>query len=489
MLSGAVAGALIWPASALAHVANVEYRFPLPVWLYALAGGAVVLVSAPAAAFAVRRPKEDRIGKTDLYRWIAPLRLGAIGTVITSFLFVVAIAGGFFGDQISFTANPAPLLIWVDLWVGLGLVSALVGNVWDFISPLSALGRDIDRFLARAGVTARRYPAWLGAWPAVALLLLWTWAELISRSADRGRPLAIAALVYFAVQLVGIALFGAEVWLARAELFTVLARTFARFAPLELYVREPEGPCPAERCSEDDERIGCPACWLQAPRERRGIRLRPYGSGVRRDGPLGVGGGAFVVTMLASVVYDGFRGTETFLRFYHYLVDRLDPSVTGESQAVSTLTMFLVVWVFGLAFILVIGWLSRTEPGSAVEIAGRYAPTLIPIAAVYFIAHYFLYLFYLGQLTPAVVLDPFEREWIADYRPWTRVPGSVVWWIQVGLIVWGHVVAVIEAHKISLGVHRRPARTLASQMPLVLLMVGYTFAGLWVLGQALAGVG
>ena len=43
------------------------------------------------------------------------------------------------------------MLVWVDFWVGLGLVSAFVGNVWDFVSPLSAAARALDRLLARHG--------------------------------------------------------------------------------------------------------------------------------------------------------------------------------------------------------------------------------------------------------------------------------------------------------------------------------------------------
>ena len=47
----------------LAHAAPISYRFPLPIWLYVLAGGAAVLVSAPAAALAVRdRPARERLG-------------------------------------------------------------------------------------------------------------------------------------------------------------------------------------------------------------------------------------------------------------------------------------------------------------------------------------------------------------------------------------------------------------------------------------------
>ena len=46
----------------LAHAAPISYRFPLPIWLYVLAGGIAVLLSAPAAALAVRdaEPREPR---------------------------------------------------------------------------------------------------------------------------------------------------------------------------------------------------------------------------------------------------------------------------------------------------------------------------------------------------------------------------------------------------------------------------------------------
>ena len=37
----------------LAHAAPINYKFPLPIWLYVVAGGAAVLLSAPAAALAV----------------------------------------------------------------------------------------------------------------------------------------------------------------------------------------------------------------------------------------------------------------------------------------------------------------------------------------------------------------------------------------------------------------------------------------------------
>jgi hypothetical protein len=45
------------------------------------------------------------------------------------------------------------------------------------------------------------------------------------------------------------------------------------------------------------------------------------------------------------------------------------------------------------------------------------------------------------------------------------------------------VLGVVAAHRVALRRGARPAFVLARQAPLVLLMVGYTGAGLWVLAQ------
>ena len=116
----------------------------------------------------------------------------------------------------------------------------------------------------------------------------------------------------------------------------------------------------------------------------------------------------------------------------------------------------------------------------------RYTPTLVPIAAVNFIAHYVVYWLLAGQQTIGTLLDPFDRGWFGATGGWFTFSGATVWWTQVALIVWGHIVAVIEAHRRSLAYHDTPQGALRAQLPLVALMILYTFSGLWVLGQTLS---
>jgi hypothetical protein len=477
---------LLLPALAAAHAeGTISYEFPLPIWMYAAGGAVAVLASVPAAM--VARPGRDRLSR-NLYRPIGRLHLGAIGTALATLVLIDVIAGGLFGDEV-FISNPATIVIWVDLWVGLGVVSALVGNIWDFTSPLSALARAIDGRLADRGAAATAYPDRLGMWPSVGMLIVWAWLELCWPKGTEPQVLAIFILGYLAVQVLLSALFTAEVWLPRGELFTAFARTLARMAPLELYVTEPAGPCLARSCGDDRERRGCASCWLAADREQRGLRLRLPGAGVHREAPLPRGGAAFVVALLATVVFDGFSNTDRYGQLANWLYDNGPAWLQAHDSTQKTIMMIAIAGGFALFYYLIAWLIGALEHSSASAAASRYAPSLIPIAAVYFIAHYLTYLIIYAQFTPGVLADPFEREWVPDYDVWTGLPSTLVWWLQVGLIVAGHIVAVFQAHRIAIeheGPRRVPVRAAALRhAPLTALMIAYTAVGLWVLAQGI----
>jgi hypothetical protein len=246
------------------------------------------------------------------------------------------------------------------------------------------------------------------------------------------------------------------VWFANVELFSVFARTLSRFSPLELRPFSPED-------------------WSAAPRSERSARLRLYGAGLRTDPALPVGGGAFVLAALATVVFDGWSQTDRFGGFQQWFWERWS-FLAHHVDVLQTLSMVAVVAIFVSAYLLI----TRKR-------AEALATTLIPIAGVYFAAHYFAYLLIAGQNTPAVIVDPFGHSWNplgwGEYATTTAVaPAGLVWWIQVLLIVFGHVVAVFAAHRLALRSSTR-ARALVMQLPLVGLMVAYTVAGLWVLAQ------
>jgi hypothetical protein len=99
----------------LAHAAPINYKFPLPIWLYVAAGGAAVLLSAPAAALAVTESTVVERRGPDVYRFFR--RAGPILTVVGVVLILVALVGGLFSttdESQEFFENPVLVLTWVD---------------------------------------------------------------------------------------------------------------------------------------------------------------------------------------------------------------------------------------------------------------------------------------------------------------------------------------------------------------------------------------
>jgi hypothetical protein len=125
------------------------------------------------------------------------------------------------------------------------------------------------------------------------------------------------------------------------------------------------------------------------------------------------------------------------------------------------------------AVIALVALLYRLATG---PLAAALAPTLVPIAVGYTIAHYATLLLVEGPRGLAQLVAPGRELGEA-----TAVPHSgVVAAVQIAAVLVGHVVAVVVAHDRSVALlpaHRR----LADQVPLVLLMVAYTMVGLFLL--------
>lgn len=61
------------------------------------------------------------------------------------------------------------------------------------------------------------------------------------------------------------------------------------------------------------------------------------------------------------------------------------------------------------------------------------------------------------------------------------------WYGAVAIIVLGHVIAVYLAHGAALRLFGSHRAALVSQLPMLLLMVGYTTLSLWILAQPIVG--
>jgi hypothetical protein len=70
------------------------------------------------------------------------------------------------------------------------------------------------------------------------------------------------------------------------------------------------------------------------------------------------------------------------------------------------------------------------------------------------------------------------------YRPDIGIVGArFAWYLAVIAIVLGHVIAVAVAHTVALREYVSRRTALRSQLPMLVLMVGYTMVSLWIIAQ------
>ena len=508
-LRATVVALLLWPLAlgqASAHgIVGGRYDLPVPLWLYLYgAGTAVVLSFTVLGAFAGVMPSSSSYPRYDLFRhrWLRSLLtsrwfLGFVRLVGVGLLLLVG-ATGLFGESDS-VENFAPVFVWVIWWIGMGFVVALAGNVWTLLNPWRTLFGWAEALYKR--VTGRDelsralpYPAWLGVWPAFLQFLVFIWVELAYDNSADPFALGVMATLYSAMTLLGMFLFGKHVWLRHGEVFSVYFDVLAKFAPTE--VRVP-GESVCEECSdgsacriEDDGCVNCYEC-VERVGGKVELNLRPWAIGLSRSEKVTVDRLAFVVFMLSSVTFDGFKATGQWARTVLDLKPSLS-TVLGNDYITGAETLGIAAFLLGfLALYLGFSYLVRLAGGRGISygrVAYSFLYSLVPIALVYNMAHYWTFLATIGQRIVPLLSDPFGYGWdllgTASVEPnYGIINATMVWYTQVVLIIVGHVAAVFLAHLMAGRLIVDQRRALLSQVPMLGLMVIYTVSSLWILAQ------
>jgi hypothetical protein len=442
-------------SAVLLHAFGARYDLPAPLWLFLLGAGAVVFVSF---LLVLQRPvAQQRPSGIDVPE---PPRGPAWPQRIALVVGLLLAAAGVFGSQ-SIPDNILPTAFWLVLWIAVPISIAIAGNYWPYVSPLNLIAR-------LAGPRAsRHYPERWGFWPAAALFFLFACGELIFNVvATTPINTALIMLGYAVLTAIMAAIFGAETWLLRGEVFSVLFATWGRLGWF---------------------RFGAPG--------RRGFfggLERPFTGSVSRL--------TFVLLLLVSVSFDGLLATPVWKSFASSLPEALRQT-RGEfawGYALLELAVFIglvgLIWaVFGTfaAAVRAAGHLDAR----LIDVVAGLVPSLVPIAFGYLVAHNFDYLAINGQLLIHQISDPlgtgqFNLFGTADYEPNINlIPNSFVWYFQILLIIAVHVVAVVLAHGYLGRTARSQKQGQRAEWPWIAAMVGYTMSSLWLLAQPIVQEG
>jgi hypothetical protein len=418
----------------VAHGLGGSADLPIPL-TYALIGAAWALTFTFAVvALAWKRPRfdPDNPGR-ELPTWVttavdAPITRWSVGIIGLAIAVWVGLAA-FLGPQNA--DNPLPGVFYVLMWVGLVAVSLVLGPVWRVLSPV----RTVHRILG--GKSLRNYPKTLGYWPAALGLFAFVWLELASP--DPGSLVAIRnwLMIYLVVTLAGAFVYGSR-WCARADPFEVYGIIVSRLSALR-------------RNRDGRIAIGNPFDHLPSLPVRPGIV-------------------AVLAVLLGSTAYDSFSARPQWRTFV---------SDTAGSAATATLINTAGLLVFA-GVVAATFWLAARATGGVDReqrraLPGQMAHSLIPIVVGYVFAHYLTYLIERGQQTVYLLLgmDP-NVNYFLSLHP------SVLATLKVGFVVAGHIAGVVAAHDRALRL-LPTAHQLTGQLAMMLVMVGYTFTGLYLL--------
>jgi hypothetical protein len=447
---------LTFPLPALmvsAHGIGGREDLPVP-FSFALVGGAVaVAVSFLALGVLWRgsRLRGDAAGRP-LPGWlreavdhpVTRAGLRVVGLTLVTFVAVALIFGR--DDDL----NPAARFVYVLFWVGLVPASLLFGPVWRALNPLRTLHLGLTALMrVPAGEGLWPLPRRIGYWPAAAGLLGFAWLELASPEPSSRTSLISWFGVYAALHLLAATAYGST-WFDRADGFETYSTLVSRLSPFG--------------------------------RRRDGVLVvrNPF------DGLDGLtpapGLVAVVSVLLGSTAFDSVAASPAWLS--------MTQSLAASTTLLSTLGLLATTGVVAatftgaarLASALGGGQSAHREPAA---MPGLFAHSILPIVVGYVLAHYFSMLVFEGQRALIQASDPLGTG--ADLIgtatrgvDYALVSALTIALVQVGAIVLGHIAGVVAAH--DRAVHLFPhGAAVAGQLPLLVLMIGYTIGGILLL--------
>jgi hypothetical protein len=473
----AAAFVLSVPIAAGAHSFGRLYNLPVPFWMYLYGAAAALVLSFLVVAFFVGdagsapRPRERDLDAG----WVRALRrfpLRRLGRGLGVFALLLCMVTGFFGSQDAY-ANLSMTLFWVVFVLGFTYLSALVGGIFAVMNPWMTLVSMGERVTGGTWRGRFAYPPHLGVYPALALYMAFIWIELFGGTTPF--VLATILLAYTALNLLGAWLVGRSDWFRHVEFFGVYFRLIGRVAPLTL----------------------APGT---GPGEGRSLRVRAPFVGLLNERAEHFSVLLFVLFMLSSTSFDGLRETQAWYgSFWLHLVRTWAP-VINEHHALSYAMLqnaylvyqsaaLLLSPFFYLALVLACMALAKGLTGSTLSVralALRFADSLLPIALVYHVSHYYTLVLTQGAQLVSLASDPFGFGWtLFGTAAWRETPfipdAGFVWHSQVALILFGHLVSVYLAHVEALRLFPTPRKATLSQLPMLLLMLSFTTIGLWIL--------
>jgi len=419
---------------------------PLPFSFVVVGAVLALVISFAILIFAWRQPRFERVGGRNVPGLTAVIDHPVVQVIARALVLATyAWAGLAMIAGQDLLTNPIFGFVFVWMWVGLVPISLLLGQFWRATNPLRTIHRGlcaVARIDPEQGLLT--LPAGIGVWPAAVGLFGFGWLELVQPDRTTLAVLRLWALVWLVTLVLGAIMFGQR-WIGAADPFEAYASTLAQMSIF--------------RRVGDQIRLVNPLAGLNAWHP-------PPGST------------AVVAALLGSTAFDSFTNTTSWIQ---NVQNSAVPSTVWGTGGL--LTMMIIVFV---TFSLSAAWMGRYGDRPAGAYPRLMVGSLLPIVLGYVVAHYATLLIAEGQRTAINFSDPLGRGWNVFGSAEMGVNSAIfnhptaIAAIQACAIVGGHVFGIVCAHEKAVAL-LPPDRAVRGQLPLLLVMIGYTCAGLLLL--------
>ncbi|HVD54029.1 MAG TPA: hypothetical protein VNC13_07590 [Propionibacteriaceae bacterium] len=419
---------------------------PLPFSLVVIGAVLALVISFAILIFAWRQPRFERVGGRPV-RGLTVVVDNPVVTLIARALVLATYAWAGLAMMVGqdLLTNPIFGFVFVWMWVGLVPISLLLGQFWRATNPLRTIHRGlcaVARIDPQQGLVT--LPAGVGVWPAAVGLFGFGWLELVQPDRTTLAVLRLWALAWLVILILGAIVFGQR-WIGATDPFEVYASTIAQMS--------------IWRRVGDELRLVNPLAGLNAWHAPPGAT-------------------AVVAALLGSTAFDSFTNTTWWIQTVQ---NSAVPTVVWGTGGL--LAMIIIVFV---SFSLAAAWMGRYGDRPPTVYPRLMVGSLLPIVLGYVVAHYATLLIVEGQRTAINFSDPLGRGWNAFGSAEMGVNSGIfnhptaIAMTQLCAIVGGHVLGIVCAHEKSVAL-LPPDRAIRGQLPLLLVMIGYTCAGLLLL--------
>ena len=458
-----------------AHTTEQGFVLLLPTKVYIWSGVLAVLITTLALCVLPNKLSHQIFSESNLFCIKQQPAAKTVFSLLSFCTLLWWLTSGLLGPHDPLK-NILPLSIWTLFWMGFVVLNAALGNVWNWLNPWSGPYQLIVPKAIRENPPLRLSEQFYYV-PAIVLLLACTAFVLADIAPEDPLRLFWVVSVYWLATFLALILFGETVWFKYGEFLSVMLSAYSKLGPLQRVWLS---------TTQSQLRIGLPAWHLRSPLNRS------------------MGFSCFIVTLLACGSFDGLN--ETFWWLAKIGVNPLAfpgrSAVVGQTVVgilIASVALFVVV-ALCIKLGLVLVAMHYRQSGShttleqqSIRFRDAFAAmsvSLLPIALAYHFAHYLTSFLVNAQYALQAYSDPLNngadilnlgQHFVSTGFLNTRDSVKAIWLTQGLAVVTGHLLSVLLAHNIALQLHKNRTQAILSQTPFAVLMVCYTFLGLWLL--------